>query len=140
MLALAAPPLTVGTDRVGWSVAEVATFRGVDELAVRKLIALGLIAFVRLSPGRIVVLEGDVGAAQTIDDGRATLRSAWRGRRRVRVRELATALGVSLGTLCSLARSGELPAKLERGRWTCDRDELVRWLLARRVPPRWEIA
>jgi hypothetical protein len=128
----------VTLERIAFDAATVASLLGCTERRVRAKLLRRDLAHVAVG-ARLIVLNGDVFETDPENDGRATLRRAWRGRRSVPVVEVAEALGISVRSLVRLAEAGKFPLQVARGRWLADRDRLVCWLLARRRPGRAEI-
>ena len=92
--------------------------------------------------GRIIVLAGDAEVfcgSDPSEDGKTTLAGAWRDRVDLTLAEVAPDLGVSTRHLQRLASTGELPGRMEAGRWVVNRDDLVRHLLRLRAPAWWEV-
>lgn len=139
----AAARSTPVVQRLALSIAEVAEVFDLAPRHVRWRIERGLVPHLRISAGRLAILEGDASVLiGSPPAGIETIAEALRYRRpRLWLHHIAEALGVCPPTLKALARVGEFPARRTGGGWWfVMRDDLVHWLTEHRVPARWEAA
>lgn len=133
---------STSVQRLALSIAEVADVFDLEPRHVRWCVACGYVPHLRISAGRLAVLEGDASVLiGSPPAGIETIAAALRYRRpRLWLHHVAEALGVCTPTLKAMARVGEFPAQRTGGWWFVMRDDLVRWLCEHRVPARWEAA
>ncbi|MCB9868203.1 MAG: helix-turn-helix domain-containing protein [Phycisphaerales bacterium] len=135
---MTAAAVTKAPHRIAWSVAEAAVLLGCCKSWIRRLALDGVIAHVRIG-SRMLILDGDLVPSPDWSVSHV-MQNAWPGRERVRMSEIAAALGVCQRTIKRLANRGEIPGcRIDARNWSIPRAELLRWLLQRRRAPRAEL-
>lgn len=125
--------------RIAFTVTEVAAARGCSTSAIWRRIRDRELAHIVVG-GRTLVLAVDLGGLDDLDEMHDALASTWHGTPRLRLTDVARALGVHVSSLKAEAREGDLPAERAElsGWWSIHRDDLVSWILRRRVASKLE--
>ena len=134
-----------GLRQLALSPREVAELYGCSVSHVRNRIAQRTLSAVKVSPGRWVLLFGDLeqmapwGKREPIImDGRDLLEVVAAFVDRVTLTDAAYSIGLSPATLRRLRDKGEFPAELYGRSWIVTGEAFAKWLGDRRVPARWE--
>jgi len=119
--------------RIGFTLQEVMAQTHLTEAQLRRLRGIGRLPIVWVTPRRLIVLAGDLGAL-TGDPG-LTLDDAFPGQRFLTVRQLVHTTGISTHTWDRIIQRGDLKMIRTDPRSTriCWRDVFLDYLRERRV-------